>query len=114
MSEEKKAGAARTQPEVRDEEWSDARLATFLQLQPPASLPQDYNILLKAYRGMTAQLFKRFIAIYLAAGKDINVTLEDGSTFLDHVSRHRKSADYAAALKAAGAIGKGASTPSKS
>jgi len=106
--EEKKTGAARTQPEVRDEEWSDARLSAFLSLEPPASLPADYNILLKAYRGMTAPLFARFIKLYVAAGRDINVKLEDGTTFLDLVSQHRKSVDYAEALKAAGASGKSA------
>ncbi len=106
MSEEKKTGAARTQPEVRDEEWSDARLAAFLDLQPPASLPADYNILVKAYRGMTAPLFARFIKLFVAAGHDLNVKLDNGSTFLDHVSGHRKSTEYVSVLKRAGAIGK--------
>lgn len=106
MSEEKKSGAARTQPEVRDEEWSDARLAAFLDLQPPASLPADYNILVKAYRGMTAPLFSRFIKLFVAAGHDLNVKLNNGSTFLDHVSRHRKSTEYVRVLKSAGATGK--------
>lgn len=103
MTDDKKTGKARTQPETRDEEWSDERLASFLSLQPPASLPADYNILLKAYRGMTAELFARFVAIYVAAGHDINVKLDDGSTFLDHVLQHRKSTEYAQALKDAGA-----------
>lgn len=103
MSEEKKVGAARTQAEVRDEEWSDARLGAFLDLLPPASLPADYNILLKAYRGMTAPLYARFIKLYVAAGHDLNVKLEDGSSFLDLVAKHRKSAEYAAILAASGA-----------
>lgn len=103
MSEEKKAGAARTQPEVRDEEWADARLAAFLDLEPPEGLSADYNVLLKAYRGMTAPLFERFIAIYVQAGRDINATLADGSTMLDLVDQHRKSADYARILEQAGA-----------
>ncbi|MSR11877.1 MAG: hypothetical protein EXR84_08765 [Gammaproteobacteria bacterium] len=103
MSEEKKTGSARTQAEVRDEEWSDARLAAFLELLPPASLPADYNILLKAYRGMTASLFARFIKLYVDAGHDINVKLADGSTFLQLVLQHRKSAEYATILEAAGA-----------
>lgn len=106
MKEEKKTGAARTQPAVRNEEWGDERLAAFLELQPPASLPADYNILLKAYRGMTAELFERFITIYTGAGHDINVALEDGSTFLDLVSGHRKSTEYARIIKEAGGTGK--------
>jgi len=104
MKEGKKRGAERTQIATRDEEWSDERLKTFLELEPPEGMPAEYNILLKAYRGMTADLFERFLAIYVEAGKDINISLPDGSTFLDLVSRHRKSTDYAAALESSGGI----------
>lgn len=103
MKEGKKRGAERTQIATRDEEWSDERLKTFLSLEPPASLPADYNILLKAYRGMTAELFERFLPFFVEDGRDINVTLDDGSTFLDLVSQHRKSGDYANALEGVGA-----------
>ena len=103
MKEGKKRGAERTQIATRNEEWSDERLLSFLALEPPAHLPADYNILLKAYRGMTADLFARFLSLFVADGRDINVALEDGSTILDEVSRHRRSADYAQALKDNGA-----------
>lgn len=106
MKEGKKRGAERTQIATRNEEWSDDRLKAFLELEPPASLPADYNILLKAYRGMTAELFARFVPFFVEAGRDINVTLDDGSTFLDLVSRHKKSGDYADILKDAGAVTK--------
>ena len=52
---------------------------------------------------MTAELFERFISIYLEDGRDINEALPDGSTFLDLVSQHRKSVAYAAILEKAGA-----------
>lgn len=103
MKEGKKRGAERTQIATRNEEWSDERLRSFLALEPPAHLPADYNILLKAYRGMTADLFARFLPLFLAGGHDINVALADGSTMLDEVSRHRRSSDYAQALKDNGA-----------
>ena len=106
MREEKKSGAARTQQATRNEEWSDERLKACLDVLPPESLPKDYNILLRAYRGMTAELFARFIVFYADAGLDINARLEDGSTFLDLVTRHRKSNEYAEILKQAGAVGK--------
>ena len=96
--------AFRTQIATRDVEWADERLNTFLDAEPPTGMPTDYNILLRAYRGMTAELFERFIVIYKEGGRNINVTLSDGSNFLDLVSQHRKSADYAAALEDAGAI----------
>ncbi|MFM1896636.1 MAG: hypothetical protein RLZZ385_1710 [Pseudomonadota bacterium] len=100
---EKKRGAERTQPATRNEEWSDERIKLFLDIEPPADLPRDYAILLKAYRGMTAELFARFVPFFVAAGHDINTRLEDGSTFLDLVAQHRRSADYALALESHGA-----------
>ena len=103
MKEGKKRGAERTQIATRNEEWSDERLKGYLELLPPAGMPRDYAILLKAYRGMTAELFARFIPFFIEAGNDINAKLSDGSTFLDHVSEHRKSTEYAAVLKHAGA-----------
>ncbi len=103
MKEEKKTGAQRTQQATRNEEWSDERLQACLDVLPPEGLPHDYNILLRAYRGMTAELFGRFIVFYQEAGHDINVKLGDGSTFLDLVSRHRKSGEYAQILKQSGA-----------
>jgi len=104
MNEGKKRGAERTQIATRDEEWSDERLQPFLTLEPPESLPADYNVLLKAYRGMTAELFARFLPIFIAAKRDINTRLENGSTFLDLVLQQRKSVAYADALRDNGAI----------
>lgn len=100
----KKRGAERTQIATRNEEWSDERLKSFLALQPPAHLPADYNILLKAYRGMTAELWARFLPLYLESGRDINIRLEDGSTILDLVSQHRRSVEYVRALEDNGAV----------
>lgn len=100
---EKKKGAERTQRAVRDEFWTDERVHGFLSILPPEGVPSDYHILLKAYRGMLPDAFERFVPFFIEAGHDINVKLEDGSTFLDHVSRHRKSAAYAEILEDAGA-----------
>lgn len=105
--EEKKRGAERTQPATRDEFWTDERIQSFLDMQPPEGVPADYHVLLKAYRGMLPDAFERFIDYYVKAGRDINVRLDDGSTFLDHVALHRKSVLYAEILEAAGAQRRG-------
>lgn len=104
MKKEKKRGAERTQIATRNEEWSDERLKSFLNLEPPIDRASDYNVLLKAYRGMTEELFTRFIPLFQRAGRDVNCFSSDGSTFLDLVNGHRKSAGYAKILEAAGAI----------
>ncbi|OGT72507.1 MAG: hypothetical protein A3H44_09995 [Gammaproteobacteria bacterium RIFCSPLOWO2_02_FULL_57_10] len=103
MIEEKKTGAARTQPAVRDEFWTDERVQSFLAMEPPEGVPADYHILLKAYRGMLPDTFERFLTFFLEAERDINARLADGTTMLDHVSRHRKSGEYARLLEEAGA-----------
>ena len=103
MKEGKKRGAERTQIATRNEEWSDERLKSFLTLEPPEGMPTDYNILLKAYRGMTADLFARFLPLFVEAGHDLNTSLDDGSTFLDLVRTHKKSGEYRSALEEAGA-----------
>ena len=107
MIEEKKSGAAREQPATRDEFWSDERVRTFLAMQPPEGVPADYHILLKAYRGMLPDTFERFVTFFVEAGHDINVRLDDGSTILDHISKHRKAGQYIAALEGAGAVKSG-------
>ena len=104
MKAGKKRGAERTQIATRDEEWSDERLKLFLEIEPPAGMPADYNILLKAYRGMTKELFERFLKLYIEAGKDVNCKHADGSTIIDLVSKHRRSEDYRIMLKAVGAF----------
>ena len=103
MKAGKKRGAERTQIATRNEEWSDERLKLFLEIEPPAGMPADYNILLKAYRGMTKELFERFLKLYIEAGKDVNCKHTDGSTIIDLVSKHRRSEDYRIILKAVGA-----------
>ena len=106
MKKGKKRGAERTQIATRNEEWSDERLKQFLIVKPPSDMPVEYNILLKAYRGMTAELFERFLKLYLDAGHDVNCKHPDGSTLYDLVSKHRKSIEYAKVLKSAGALSK--------
>ena len=67
-------------------------------------MPADYSILLKAYRGMTAELFARFVPMFVEAGRDINTKLANGTTFLDLVSQHRRSTAYAEILSDCGAV----------
>lgn len=104
MKEEKKSGKERTQAATRDENWEDDRLKNFLTLSPPEGMSGDYNILLRAYRGMTTELFARFIPFFVEAGHDLNTSIDDGSTFLDMLSQHRKSDEYAQIIEQAGGI----------
>jgi len=91
-------------PKVIGEEWSDERVRSFLAIEPSEpGVNADYHALLKAYRAMTAEDFRRFVGFFVDAGRDLNAENERGETMLDHVSRHRRSVDYARALENAGA-----------
>ncbi len=91
-------------PKVIGEEWSDERVKSFLAIDPyDDAVNADYNALLKAYQAMRAGDFERFIGFFVDAGRDLNATDSAGKTILDLISQHRRSTEYAAALKAAGA-----------
>ncbi|MCG7200355.1 PA4642 family protein [Marinobacter pelagius] len=91
-------------PKVIGEEWSDERVKSFLALEPyDTSINADYHALLRAYQAMRAGDFERFVRFFVEAGRDLNATNDLGETMLDHVSRHRRSGDYARVLENAGA-----------
>ena len=103
MIKEKKTGADRTQPAVRDEWWSDERVKSFLELETSQDEAPDFHILQKAYRGMVPEAFTRFVEFFVKAGRDLNEVNMHGETILKIVSEHRNSAEYADILKKAGA-----------
>jgi hypothetical protein len=103
MKTEKKTGADRTQPAVRDEWWSDERVKTFLDMETSQDESPDFHVLQKAYRGMVPEAFERFVGFFLEAGRNINEANQQGATILKIVSEHRNSSEYADILKKAGA-----------
>ncbi|AOY89383.1 hypothetical protein BKP64_15070 [Marinobacter salinus] len=91
-------------PKVIGEEWSDERVKSFLAIEPyDKGENTDFNALLKAYQAMRAEDFERFIGFFVEAGRNLDAVNEQGETMLDRITEHRKSADYARALEAAGA-----------
>lgn len=87
-------------PKVIGEEWSDERVKSFLFITPyDSKLNPDYQVLIKAYQAMRASDFERFLGFFTEAGRDLNATNELGQTILDHISEHRRSVDYVAALQ---------------
>ncbi len=85
------------------EELTDERIAGFLDIQAPAGIDADFHVLEKAYRGLRGPDFKRFLAVFSAANRNINATNIQGKTLLALAQSHRNSAEYVEALKSAGA-----------
>lgn len=88
---------------VLDEVWTEARVRDFLNVKPANGVNADFHVLLKAYQSMRLENFEEFVDFFVADGRDINATNEEGDTVLAIVSQHRRCSDYAAVLKARGA-----------
>jgi hypothetical protein len=92
-----------SQPKVVDEDWSDERVKSFLDITPYDETDPDYHVLLKAYQGMIPENFERFVAFFVEANRNINACSLSGQSILQHVSGHSRSAAYVDILKNAGA-----------
>lgn len=85
-----------SQPKVVDEDWSDDRVKGYLDLTPYDDTHPDFYVLEKAYRGMVASDFQRFIGYFKAAGRDLNARNSDGETLQEIIVRHPRSQAYLA------------------
>lgn len=88
---------------VLDEQWDDARVASFLEPRPGDGAHADHRLLLRAYQSMRAGDFARFVAMFVEAGRDLDATGSDGRTVLEEMKEHRYGTPYAALLVKAGA-----------
>lgn len=86
--------AGPSQPSVTDEVWDDERIKSFLEIEPYGDESADFHVLLKAYRGMRAGDFERFLTFYVEAGRDLDATDKYGRTLWDIVAKHRHGAPF--------------------
>jgi hypothetical protein len=89
--------AGPTQPQVTDEVWDDERVKSFLYLVPSSAPAADFNVLLKAYRGMRAGDFERFLTFYVNDGRDLNAPDPRGRTLWGIIGQHRLAGPFLAA-----------------
>lgn len=83
---------------VLDEQWDDARVASFLQERPGDGENADYQLLLRAYQSMRESDFARFVNMFRAANRDVSATGPDGQSLSELMSEHRYGAAYAEIL----------------
>lgn len=88
---------------VLGETFSDDRVKEFLHIKTVGETDTDFSALERAYRGMKEDNFATFVRFFVDEGRNLNCVNAQGETFLEVISRHRHSAPYVAALKAAGA-----------
>ena len=88
---------------VLDEEWDDARVASFLEPRPGDGDDADFQLLRRAYQSMRDSDFARFVPLFVTAGRDVNAIGPEGRTLLDELAEHRYGVPYADILKRHGA-----------
>ncbi|MDZ7825768.1 MAG: PA4642 family protein [Gammaproteobacteria bacterium] len=91
---------------VIDEIWDDARVRSFLDVEPaPASgnepvMDPDFYCLWRAYQGMRAGDFRRFLRFFVDAGRNLDAVNEHGETLATFIAPHRHAGEFIDALEA--------------
>ena len=94
--------ARKDKKQVIGEPMTDEQIRVFLHVQPEAGVDPDYHALLRAYRSLRSDDFSRFLAFFVAEGRNPAATGPDGQTLLALIRSHRQSAEYREALEQAG------------
>ncbi|MFP5382851.1 MAG: PA4642 family protein [Gammaproteobacteria bacterium] len=89
--------------QVIGEDMTDDQIRRLLIAEPPARTDRDFHCLERAYRGLRAQDFERFLAFFIAEGRNPRATDARGRTMAEIMAGHANSADYLSALRAVGA-----------
>lgn len=90
-----------SQPARFGEDWSDDRVAAYLDRQPPAGECADFHVLMTAYKHMRLEDFERFLALFVGQGRDVSACNSQGLRFIDWVATHPASTGFVAALQRA-------------
>ena len=85
---------------IVDEVWTEERVRSFLDLQPPEGLERDYHRLKRAYQSMRADDFADFVEMFLEDGGDTESRGPTGLTLAEEISSHRYAGDFLRALRA--------------
>jgi hypothetical protein len=89
---------------IIDEVWDEDRLRTFLDRAPAdPQVDADFHALWQAYQGMRIGDFRRFLRLFVAAGRSLDGRNERGETLATFISTHRHAAPFIEALCQAGA-----------
>ena len=83
---------------VLDDVWTEEHIQSFLNIQPPAGIDQDFHALHTAYKSMRLDDFEIFLGFFTAAGRNTHAKNPYGETALDIIKQHRRGADYAQLL----------------
>lgn len=86
---------------VLDEVWTEERIRSFLDQQPPKGVNADFHVLYTAYKSMRLEDFELFLEFFKTAGRDFDATDSSGNRLVTIAAQHRYGAAYAEAVNAA-------------
>ncbi|MFN3713292.1 MAG: PA4642 family protein [Alcanivoracaceae bacterium] len=95
--------ARKDKKQVIGEPMTDEQVQAFLHSQPESGLHPDHHALLRAYQSLRCHDFERFLALFIADGRDLNARAPDGRTVLSVIASHQQGEDYAEVMRSAGA-----------
>lgn len=77
-----------SQPARFGEDWSDERVASFLQRQAPDGIDPDYHVLTQAYRHMRFEDLDRFLTFFLDQKRHLQAVGPHGKTWIQDIQSH--------------------------
>ncbi|MBH3364869.1 PA4642 family protein [Pseudomonas sp. URMO17WK12:I11] len=81
--------------QVIGDEISDDYIKTFLQFEPADEVTSpSLHKLVKAYRGLRVDDFRRFVGFFVEAGLDLDGKDEHGKTFAEQIADQRNGEEY--------------------
>ena len=86
---------------VLDEVWTEARIRSFLEVQPASGVDADYHALEKAYQQMRSEDFALFIDFFMQDQRNPDARNPRGQLLTEVIANHRQSADFLSTLQGA-------------
>ena len=81
------------QPATFNEEWSDARVISYLNQLPPLHVNADFHVLYNAFKHMRANDFDRLLTQFVADGRDIHAPNPQGQTISEVIAQYPRQKD---------------------
>ena len=87
--------------QVVGDEIGDEPIKLILAFEPADATSPSLHKLIKAYRGLRADDFARFVGFFQAAGYDLNATDAQGNDFVALIQDQRQAGPYIDIINAA-------------
>ena len=84
---------------VVDEVWTEERIQSFLDLEPPPGEDRDFHTLYTAYKSMRLEDFETFLDFYANAGRNFQARNQQGEQLTDIIAEHRTGREFAQAIE---------------